>query len=658
MRNATLPGVAAGTVLGPGSVVSGRFQIENLSTLLGQIVVYAAKDQRTQRPVALWAVPPGLLRPDALAATRNAVKAASAVSHKDLVVPFGSSTDPSGTLFIATEPLGAMHVGELIKKKSADGHVHGPNAAYQLLAHAMNGLAAAHAAQLAHGAIIPTLLRVDEAGHVRLAGVGLVAPLVASGAVDPSYVAPEVRKGAAPTARSDVYSLGAMLYELCTGKPPNPAIAATSLVPGLPTTFDIIIENCLADSPNDRFESVTEMKGALASLVAPTVNPPPASEGLDVPIEFDLDIDVNAAIAAAPPKRLTSSPPPAAGQRAAAGPAIPGPPPTPAFDPASGHAPIGARISMVDPMTAAPAGGAAEPRMSSVDLKGLLDEATANDAPRWMFVRGGLDHGPLSARELIQAIIRNEVLEDDVVFNMDSGERRKLMQWPQYREFAEQAREKRKKDQHAREVRSAIAEDTVSTRAKSAVAVAAVFMAALIGVVYYKTLSPSARQARRQAELDDALARGQIRMAEGGLQVLEAPRPETTGGGGGGGGRRSGGGGGYAGSYEAAMNTPIEFNFGGSGPGGGTLSDREISAPLNASLGRFGSCATAEIARGGSARQVQMRIAVGGNGAPIGVTVLSGSGAFKGCVAGVVRGLRWRAFGGPRIGFAWGFSLQ
>ena len=52
-----------------------------------------------------------------------------------------------------------------------------------------------------------------------------------------------------------------------------------------------------------------------------------------------------------------------------------------------------------------------------------------------------------------------------------------------------------------------------------------------------------------------------------------------------------------------------------------------------------------------------MRIAVGGDGAPMGLSVLTGSPAFKGCVTGIVRGLRWRAFGGPRIGFRWGFSL-
>lgn len=631
MQNATIPGMATGSVLGPGAVVSGRFQIEGLSAMLGSIITYNAKDQKTQRAVALWAVPPRMIRPDVVNATRSAVKIASAINHKDLVIPFGSSADAQGTLFVATEPLGSTSVADLIEKKNKEGHVHGLAAAYQLLAHAMNGLTVAHA-QMAHGAICPNLLRVDDQGHVKLAGLGMVSPLVAAGAIAPQYLAPEIRMGGSPTPRSDVYSLGAMLYQLCTGKVPDLSIPATSLVEGLPTTFDIIIENCLAENPDDRFESVTEMKGALASLIAPTMNPPPMSEGLDVPIEFDVEIDVSAAVAAAPPKRLSL------------------PPPAHAPAPAAGT--IGSRRSMVEPIPA-PA-NVSQP--ANVDLKGLLDEATTNDAPRWMFVRGGLDHGPLSARELIQAIVRNEVTEDDVVFNMDSGERQKLTQWPQYREFAEQARDKRRKDQHSREVKSAIAEESVSTAAKGAVAVALVVMIALIGLVYYKTLGPGRSLERRQHDLDDALAHGQLHLQQGGLQVLDTtPPPSAHHSGGGHGG---GGGGGFAGSYEAAMNQPVDFNFSGSGPGGGTLNDNEISAPLNANLSRFGSCATAELARGGNVRAVQMRIAVGGTGAPIGVSVITGSPAFKGCVGGVVRGLRWRAFGGPRIGFAWGFSLQ
>ena len=79
MQKATIPGVATGTSLGAGAVVSGRFQIERQNTMLGQLVIYDAKDQRTQREIALWAIPPGIVRPDVVIATRGAIKGASAI---------------------------------------------------------------------------------------------------------------------------------------------------------------------------------------------------------------------------------------------------------------------------------------------------------------------------------------------------------------------------------------------------------------------------------------------------------------------------------------------------------------------------------------------------------------------------------------------------
>jgi hypothetical protein len=106
-------------------------------------------------------------------------------------------------------------------------------------------------------------------------------------------------------------------------------------------------------------------------------------------------------------------------------------------------------------------------------------------------------------------------------------------------------------------------------------------------------------------------------------------------------------------SYESAMAQPIDFNFaGGGGPAGGTLSDAEIVRPLNASLSRFAGCLG-----DGSARNVTLRIAIGGNGRAMGVTVNNGSAGVKGCVSSTVRSLSWRAFGGPRIGLSWGFGF-
>jgi len=102
------------------------------------------------------------------------------------------------------------------------------------------------------------------------------------------------------------------------------------------------------------------------------------------------------------------------------------------------------------------------------------------------------------------------------------------------------------------------------------------------------------------------------------------------------------------------MSAPIEFNMGagGTSSGTGTLRDDEITRPLNGALSRFAHCLG-----DGSARQVRLRIAIGGNGRAAGVSVDSGSGGLRSCVAGVARSLQWRAFGGPRIGLSWSFGF-
>lgn len=622
MANTTLPGIATPAALREGQIVAGRFSIQKVRTSFGPLLVYSAKDTKTQKEVSVWAAPQGIVRPEISAAVRNSVRAVSSLKSNDSLAVFGISVDPStGVLLVATDLLPEESADDLLAKQATEPKALELKAAFDVLAPVLDVLTVAHGQNLAHGALGPSTIRVVD-GKGKLSGLGLGALLAASKEIPDAFIAPEVRNGLAPNARSDIYSVGALLYYLCTGQRFDGQTSATSIVSSLPITFDVIIENSTAEAPDDRFKSVTSLKAALNALIAPPevtaqrVAPPPSNtneaESLSIavdvePVQFAalevaVDIDMSAMNAPSP-----------------------------------GAAPFeGARPSMVGVAPAA-AGG---------DLKGLVSEATANDAPRWMFVRNGLDHGPLTARELIQAIVRDEVLDDNIVFNMDSGERKKLNEWPQYREFAEQAREKRKRNQHEHEVKSAIAEDTVNARAKVLVGVATVCAAALLFVVYWKTLGPGSAS-RRTAELD--IPRPNARAVGGAIEVLPPPAPEEL--------RRAraGGGGGAGGftSYESAMAAPIEFNMTGGGGGMGTLGDREIVGPLNAALPRFANCAAM-----GAPGDVRLRIAVGGTGAPIGVSVLNGSPGFKGCVVGIIRGLRWRAFGGPRVGFSWGFSVQ
>ncbi len=307
---------------------------------------------------------------------------------------------------------------------------------------------------------------------------------------------------------------------------------------------------------------------------------------------------------------------------------------------APGQGPVMRPVKPVAMQPARPSVPAAD-----ADLGTLLKAATKNDSDRWMFSHDGLDHGPMTARELIAAIVRGDVLETDAVTNMDTSEKKTLSQWPQYREFAETAADKRRAEARKAATQEALADAGVARASKLWIAGASVLALVMVGVVFYKTLGPGAHKQRSAAEIDDLVQRGELRVQTQSVTLLPPPPPSAR--------RHGGGGGGGFTSYEAAMSAPIDFNFGAAGgPSGGTLSDSEITRPLTSNLSRFAGCLS-----DGSARNVTLRLAIGGNGRAAGVTVVNGSGGLKSCVAGVVRSLQWRAFGGPRIGLSWGFGF-
>jgi eukaryotic-like serine/threonine-protein kinase len=606
MTPQTLKGIANDAVIGPGAVVGGRFEVRDLVVTLGSIPIYAAKDQKTQRPVALWMIPRGGLDDRAVEATRQAVRGAASVAHRDLVAAYGSAVLPSGVLAVATEMLPAESLADRMRARRAQGTGFSLEESWPTVTRLCQALSAAHAS-LAHGAVCPSMVRLDQ-GAVRLAGTGLVAPLVALGAAEMEFIAPEVRRGETPTVRSDIYSVGAILYTLLSGALPTPDVALSSRVEGVAATLDVILESCLSDDPSERFERAETLRAALEALVAPTARVP-RDEADAIPVVFDLGDERLGDIV--------------------------------------GDIPVVFDLDD-DPLASLPP--TAIDAQSTAELTAIIEAATANDSDRWIFSHGGLDHGPLTARDLIAAILRHEVLDTDAVVNMETDERRALKDWPQYQEFMHAAHATRTGAARSAATRVALADAQATRRGKMLIAGAALVSLSALGAVYYFTLGAGARRTRTAAEIDSLIARGEMRVQTSTVQLLPPPPPSArrshSGGGGGGGGGGT--------SFESAMSAPIEFNMGpgGASTGTGTLRDDEITRPLNASLPRFAHCLG-----DGSARQVRLRIAIGGNGRAAGVSVDSGSGALRSCVAGVARSLQWRTFGGPRIGLSWSFGF-
>ena len=620
-----------GDGLAPGTLISGRFEVEAFATTVGPVRVWTAKDRKVSRTAALWMISNHGLTPDQVEAARKSIRAASALQHKDLVGAYGSAVTADGSLCVATDIVPGASLDEVLEQKRAQAMPFGLSQVLPYITQIAETLQGNVHPNHAHGAVCPAVIRF-EGGRLRLAGVGMYLPLRAAGVIPQHYLAPELLAGADPSPASDVYAVGALLYELLSLRPADPNVPLSSFVPGAGAALDVLLDECLAAQPHERLDNLLALRSGLAAIVGPMADI--LRDDLDIPIEF------------------SDRPPTLAGYDVPAGELHDGRavtlPPGLLVDSntiAPGAGPNASRGAQA----IAPSAVVSSPPGPDADLGTLLKAATKNDSDRWMFSHEGLDHGPLTARDLIAAIVRHEVLPDDQVTNMDNGDKRPLVQWPQYREFAETASDKRRVDARKVATQEAIADSGVARTGKLFIAGAAVFALLLVGGVYYKTLGPGARRQRSAAEIDDLVQRGELRVQTQTITLLPPPPPSAR--------RHGGGGGGHGGftSYEAAMSAAVDYNFSagppGGGGGGGTLSDAEITRPLMSNLSRFASCLD------GSARNVTLRLAIGGAGRAIGVTVGTGSPGLKSCVSGVVRSLSWRSFGGPRIGLSWGFGV-
>jgi hypothetical protein len=150
----------------------------------------------------------------------------------------------------------------------------------------------AHQAGVCHGSLKPGTILLADDGTVKVADFSIAR---AAAEDDPSrtgevlgidgYLAPEVAKGENADGRADVYGLGACLYEMLTGRPPDADPASTvpprALRAGVPRDLDAIVRQAMASDPDDRFQTVQAMAAALSRPAAGAA--PPADELLELP---------------------------------------------------------------------------------------------------------------------------------------------------------------------------------------------------------------------------------------------------------------------------------------------------------------------------------------------------------------------------------------
>jgi hypothetical protein len=217
---------------------------------------------------------------------------------------------------------------------------------------------------------------------------------------DRACLAPEQRDGRQGNARSSVFAIGSIFYELCTGESVGPGMRRPSeVVATLPPALDDILVRALVGDPAHRPDDLRALAQAIHHL-APTgsIAPPSADESH---LDHDSGFDVDLSLSLVPP--------------------LPGQPNPYALNVQSTIA----RVPGVDQATG--------------ELTSLKQRLEADPRPRYVVIRDGMDHGPFNAVELLQQIASHTFTGADVLRDSFSQDERTIGEWPEFAPFADHA---------------------------------------------------------------------------------------------------------------------------------------------------------------------------------------------------------------------------
>jgi eukaryotic-like serine/threonine-protein kinase len=256
----------------------------------GMGVVYKARDTRLGRLAALK-----VLRPDSHAGTDSTrrllreAQTASALNHPNILTIYEVGTD-AGVDYIAMELVEGGTLADLV----ASGPLPAERA-LRLAAQVADALAVAHAASIVHRDLKPSNIMMPAADRVKVVDFGLAktsgdaepgsettAPLTATGAIvgTAPYMSPEQAAGRGVDARSDLFSLGSILYQMLAGRMPfrgDSAIGTLAAIlkdtpapiPGIRPSVAKLVDRCLRKDPADRFQTAAALKAAIEECLAP-----------------------------------------------------------------------------------------------------------------------------------------------------------------------------------------------------------------------------------------------------------------------------------------------------------------------------------------------------------------------------------------------------
>lgn len=291
----------------------------------------------------------------------------------------------------------------------------------------------------------PSSIMLTGGGHVQIAAeMASVAPTLER---DRACLAPEEKHGQAGDARSSVFAVGAILYELLTNELVGPAMPRPSqVVPGLHPAVEVILGKALVTDRAHRPDDLGALAQALHHVVPSETVPPPADEShLDKGADFAVDVSLS---------MLPPEPVPAAA-------------PAPVSQ-GGNNAPDPYAMAVVQAPKARPRGH--DPTAQLADVKARLE---ADPRPRYVVIKDGMDHGPFNAVELLQQIGSHSFEGRHILRETLSGDEKPIEEWKEFAPFAEHAKINREIKAEKKAIEQVVVAEAKGTRAKTFVGIGA-----------------------------------------------------------------------------------------------------------------------------------------------------------------------------------------
>jgi eukaryotic-like serine/threonine-protein kinase len=270
-------------------VLGGRFEIQEMLGIGGMGAVYKAHDRDIDRVIALKCIRPELAKdPEITQRFTQELLLARQITHKNIIRIF-DVRDSGGLKFITMEYVEGRDLSSLVESKGKLPIAESVGIVTQVC----SGLACAHAEGVVHRDLKPSNVMVEPNGRVVVMDFGLaradhIGQMTQTGAMMGTYqyMSPEQAHGAKADARSDIFTVGIILYELLTGKTPYSADSAlasllkrtqeasvpvSEIDPAVPRALTAIVAKCLERDVARRYQTVDDLLNDLMAFQGGTV---------------------------------------------------------------------------------------------------------------------------------------------------------------------------------------------------------------------------------------------------------------------------------------------------------------------------------------------------------------------------------------------------